>query len=485
MSGSGNVRYCRTCGARLTRGNLLNQCAPCQQQAFNLASGPPDLPASFWEVSLMREALASWHIGQVIRAYRHHPHHGPRPLSQELVASWLRLTQTQLSRAENGLPVKDLDKLTNWAQTLKIPARHLWFQLPSVVSHQAAGSETVLSSALSPAGTLPYLPARAEAPPQDDGADAAAMQAFRTADLRAGGGHLYPTVVNYLQTAIAPRLFGTVTGGPGVFAAASALTEMAGWMAHDAGRDEPAQQHFTRALDLAGASSDTQLSAHILASMSHLALHHDRPKQAIQLARQGQQALGADSPNPGLAARLLTMEARALATLPQPEPAACGKALLRAEQILGNEPAEPPSPWISQFDEGSLASEAARCLRQLGQMAAAARQAQRIIELRPGSHTRSRAFGQLLLASALIAQSEPEQACTLIQEVLDATQSLSSYLVIQQLRELAQLLEPYRANQAVAVLCTSLHGALRQRLWLYPWLAPDNQHGSTPAKQRP
>jgi hypothetical protein len=311
------------------------------------------------------------------------------------------------------------------------------------------------------------------------------MQAFRTADLRAGGGHLYPTVVNYLQTSIAPRLFGTVTGGPGVFAAASALTEMAGWMAHDAGRDEPAQQHFTRALDLAGASSDTQLSAHILASMSHLALHQDRPGQAIQLARQGQQALGADSPNPGLAARLLTMEARALATLPQPEPAACGKALLRAEQMLGNEPAERPSPWISQFDEGSLASEAARCLRQLGQMAAAARQAQRIIELRPSSHTRSRAFGHLLLASALIAQGEPEQACTLIQEVLDATQSLSSYLVIQQLRGMARLLDPYQANQAVAALCTSLHAALRQRLWLYPWLAPDDQHGSTPAKQRP
>jgi tetratricopeptide (TPR) repeat protein/transcriptional regulator with XRE-family HTH domain len=436
----------------------------------------------------MREALASWHIGQVIRAYRHHPHHGPRPLSQELVASWLRLTQTQLSRAENGLPVKDLDKLTNWAQTLKIPARHLWFQLPraaaGVVSNEA-GSETLLSSALSPAGTLPHLPARAGPQPEDDGADAAAMRAFRTADLRAGGGHLYPTVVNYLQTAIAPRLFGTVTGGPGVFAAASALTEMAGWMAHDAGRDEPAQQHFTRALDLAGASSDTQLSAHILASMSHLALHHDRPKQAIQLARQGQQALGADSPNPGLAARLLTMEARALATLPQPEPAACGKALLRAEQMLGNEAAEQPSPWISQFDEGSLASEAARCLHQLGQMAAAARQAQRIIELRPGSHTRSRAFGQLLLASALIAQSEPEQACTLIQEVLDATQSLSSYLVIQQLRELGRLLEPHQANQAVAALCSRLHNALRQRLWLYPWLAPVDQHGSTPAKQRP
>ena len=116
MSGPGNVRYCHTCGVRLASGRLT-QCASCQQQAAGLALGPPDVGPGFWGTSLMREALGSWHIGQVIRAYRHHPHHGQRPLSQELVAGWLRLTQTQLSRIENGLPVKDLDKLTDWADT--------------------------------------------------------------------------------------------------------------------------------------------------------------------------------------------------------------------------------------------------------------------------------------------------------------------------------------------------------------------------------
>ena len=72
MSGCGNVRYCQSCGARLARDNRLTQCAPCQSRVRSLALGPPDLPASFWESSPMRGALASWHIGQVIRAYRHH-----------------------------------------------------------------------------------------------------------------------------------------------------------------------------------------------------------------------------------------------------------------------------------------------------------------------------------------------------------------------------------------------------------------------------
>jgi len=487
MSSYGNACYCGTCGTRLARGNQLGQCAPCQQQAASLALGPPDVPDSFWDTRVIREAVASWHIGQVIRAYRHHPHHGRRPLSQELVAGWLGLTQTQLSRTENGPPLQDLDKLTRWAQTLKIPARYLWFRLPGprdgVGSQDAAPGEMWLPGPVTPVVTSPSHPAWPGTPSADGGSDTAAMEAFRAADLQVGGGHLYPTVVNYLQTALAPRLFGTAAGEPGVFAAAGALTEMAGWMAHDAGRDTSAGQHFLRALDLAKVGSDTQLSAHILASMSHLALHQGQPRQAIQLARQGHLALSTGSSSPGLAAQLLAMEARGLATLPQPEPAACGKALLSAEQKLDQEPAEQRSPWISRFDEGSLASEAARCLRQLGQLTAAARHAAHVIEVRPGSHPRSRAFAQLLLARILIDQGEPEQACAIIQDVLEATQSLSSYQVIQQLRGLASLLEPCQVTPDVAVVLASLRRALRERLWLSSWLAPDPQPSTTDGTQ--
>ena len=318
-------------------------------------------------------------------------------------------------------------------------------------------------------------------PPVHDESDATTMQAFRAADLQLGGGHLYPTVVQYLQKALAPRLFGTAAAGPEVFTAASALTEMAGWMAYDAGRDESAQQHFNRALDLATAGSDVQLRAHILASMSHLALHRNQPSRAIQFARQGQSALGVQPSNPGLAAQLLTMEARGLATLSQSQPTECGKALLRAEQTLSHHPAEQPSPWISRFDEGSLASEAARCLRQLCQLSAAARQAELIMEIRPGTHTRSRAFGQLLLARILVAQGEPEQACKIAQEVLDATQSLSSYLVIRQLNELSQLLAPYQDNRLVKAFLKVLSDTLRQRLWLYTWLTPGSDTPVSPA----
>jgi len=86
----------------------------------------------------MRDALATWHIGKVIRAYRHHPHHGRRPLSQEVVGGWLDLSQAQLSRLENGPTLKDLGRLAHYARTIGIPAALLWFKLADAAEEDAA-----------------------------------------------------------------------------------------------------------------------------------------------------------------------------------------------------------------------------------------------------------------------------------------------------------------------------------------------------------
>lgn len=99
--------------------------------------------------------------------------------------------------------------------------------------------------------------------------DAAAMRAFRASDLRHGGGYLYPLVLRYLTDKIAPRLF--TDSGPAVFTTAAALSDMAGWMAHDAGHDKRARDHFARAWQLASVSGDRQVTAHVLASNGHLA----------------------------------------------------------------------------------------------------------------------------------------------------------------------------------------------------------------------
>jgi hypothetical protein len=75
----------------------------------------------------MRKALAARHIGQVIHAYRHHPYHGHHAISQSIIAGWLSMDQTQISRREKGTASQDLQLLSAVARVLRIPHHLLWF----------------------------------------------------------------------------------------------------------------------------------------------------------------------------------------------------------------------------------------------------------------------------------------------------------------------------------------------------------------------
>jgi len=145
------VRYCDRCGTRLARDNRSSRCAGCSHGARGALLKPPGVPREFWNTDQMRDALATWHMGRVVFAYRTHPWH-PRPLSQETVGNWLGLTQAQLSRIENGRAPQELSKLICWARTLGIPGELLWFRLPD-----EAGAETPLPGQEPSALSLPVL----------------------------------------------------------------------------------------------------------------------------------------------------------------------------------------------------------------------------------------------------------------------------------------------------------------------------------------
>jgi tetratricopeptide (TPR) repeat protein len=275
------------------------------------------------------------------------------------------------------------------------------------------------------------------------------MESFRKADLKLGGEPLYQSVLDYLRTQLAPRL---VLGNGNTFTSAAGILDMAGWMAHDAGHDETARQHFARALDLSRIGGDRQLTAHVLASRGHLAHYMNEPMSAVRAARRGLEILTGGPLNPELESYLYAVQARVFAGLHDPQEAV--RCLLQAEKVLQDPRGEPRSPWISTFDEASLASETARCMRQLGQLGEAKRQAQRVIELRHVTHSRARAFGLLITASILVANGSPDEASAVGTMVLTETGQLGSAIVARQLTELREQLQPYRANVMVAEFLT-------------------------------
>jgi transcriptional regulator with XRE-family HTH domain len=301
----------------------------------------------------------------------------------------------------------------------------------------------------------------------NSGDDLVAAQSLRVADRQMGGGYLYAAVSSYLQRSVAPRLFGHEADGHGVFTAAAALTEMAGWMAHDAGRDARAAQHLSRAHGLAQVGRDDQLGAHILASLSHLASHGGRADQAINYAQQGLERLGAGG-HPGVQAQLLAMRARGHAALADER--GCHAALDAADRALTSSAQGDLSPWVTAFDEASLAIEAARCFQRLQQYLATQRRLERVVELRAEDRPRSRAFAQLMLVPILLARGRLDEAVAVAHQVLDGTRHLGSYLVLRQLAQLERLLASHRRNAEAATLLERLREELGQRRWLTQWL---------------
>ncbi|MEU4999707.1 tetratricopeptide repeat protein [Streptomyces sp. NPDC021622] len=363
--------------------------------------------------------------------------------------------------------IKDMSVIERIADGLRIPG-HMLGLAPRAWETGSMAREPV----------APALQAADPGSASTGSPDMAAMDSFRSADRQLGGGHLYGSVLLYLHNDIAPRLFGgkQTPDAPQMFQAAAALTEMAGWMAHDSGRNDQAREHFAKALPFARAGEDRALGANIMASMSHLALQTGRLDEAVSLARAGRDHIAVGAGVPRLSARLHAMEARALAQLGEAD--ATRGALALAERELFTPPSKPPSYWISSFDAAALASERALSLQDLGRLSAAVDAAEEAVSLRTGDRARSRVFGQITLAMIRTQQGELEAACDVGHELLKACGTLGSMRITQQLDELARALAPYRDEEAVADFLDCLAAVNQQRALLLAGISAPHAGGA-------
>ncbi|MEO6085340.1 MAG: hypothetical protein ABIQ18_19705 [Umezawaea sp.] len=280
-------------------------------------------------------------------------------------------------------------------------------------------------------------------------------QAFQAADRRVGGGVLYQQVHRFLQTEVAPLLLAPDSGpGGAVFAAAASMTECAGWMAHDGGHDHLAQHHFDRAFRLAGAADDAAVSAAVCASMSHLAGQLGHGADAVRLADVGLERARRAPGTAPLVARLHAMRARGQAILG--DRVACLSALEQADRVLAELPDEPAAPWVPGFDEGSLAAEAALCLRRIGDLRAAEHRAHRALDLRSGDRIRARAFAQLILAYVLKDAGRVDEAAAWGRAVVAVASSLTSSRVQVRLDRLGRELGTHRDTPQVTTFLDEL-----------------------------
>jgi hypothetical protein len=256
-------------------------------------------------------------------------------------------------------------------------------------------------------------------------------------------------VVHYLDGVVADLLAGWYSDRVGreLFAAAAELTELAGYMAVDAGRHGLAQRYYIQALRLAQAADDRGYGGYVLAAgMSHLAGHLGSPHEIAQLARAAQEGsrgrVGATT-----SAMFFAAEARGHAVVG--DEASCAAAMSRATKAMAKaRPAEDPA-WISHFTPSYLADEFAHCYRDLGKPRQSREQAQAALAGHAESHVRRRAMDTLVLATSYVQEGEIEGACETGGQALELIGRVRSSRGFDYLRDFDRRLEPYQASATV------------------------------------
>ncbi|RKS07031.1 transcriptional regulator with XRE-family HTH domain [Nocardiopsis sp. Huas11] len=442
---------------------------------------PAALPAHVLERADVQQALARRDFGEVFRLARKW---GGISFSKIAEACDIKSERVgALARGEGAITTHD--KILQVCDALRIPGHTLGLlprpwettasrQSPRTVAAREENNATPPAApSLIPPPRFPGVSAQA-GHFGTQGSEAEAVHAFRMADRQVGGGHLYAAVMQYLSTRIGPGLVAE-SSTPASFVAAAGLTEMAGWMAHDSGRDAVAARHFHRALNLASAGEAAALTAQVWASRAHLALHRADNTAALVAADQAWQHLDG-SEDTALRGRVLTMRARAHAV--NGDGPACRSALAQAERLLSTAQGPPGSEWTSPFDSGSLASEAARSMCDVGDYAAAVEHAHLVMELRGADRVRARALASLTLARALIGQGHVDGASAIAQGVGRTAAGVGSLVVSGQLSGVANALAPYEGAEGVGTVLAELRGVLTQHRGMYHWLGDDREEGA-------
>ncbi len=468
-------RYCARCGTRLNNYNHDSCCAPCESASRDQRQQPPLLPPAFWLTDQMRDALATWHIGRVIFAYRTHPFHG-RALPQELVANWLGLTQAQLSRIEKGPAPEQLSKLIRWAEVLAVPPEHLWFKLPAgsgaTLDHvnrqefvRAALGVTVAAVTHQP---LAELLGKIEPTPIPSTVGLAEIEQVRTAarefsswDHTYGGGLVREAVSAQLRYAV--NLLGAGCAEKHrteLHSAVGFLGHTAGFMAFDAYAHADARSMFQLGLTCAEEVGDWHLRGKVLSSMARQAIwcgHPDDGLTFIELAMVRADRLTATE-----RAMLHSARARALAKLHRTEEAV--RAVGQADDEFAHASPTNDPPWMSYYDAAQHSGDTGHALFDVALDGRFVGEARQRLETAVAGHTatfvRSRAISGIKLASLTMATGDPVEAASFGQAALVDAGHVRSRRAADDLRELRTLAEPHRQAGEVEELDARIGSAL-------------------------
>jgi transcriptional regulator with XRE-family HTH domain len=454
----------------------------------------------------MRDALATWHMGRVIYAYRAHPYHG-RQLSQELVGSWLGLTQAQLSRIENGRAPEELSKLIRHAEILGIPGELLWFKLrcheandnavadqdesalaiPVVVNGRSVLLPIDIAAvrANGPDGLLAELGRRRHSGPGDAAhvlptSDPDELERIAAA-LDDARRYLDGSVVGYFrhrldQAKADDGSFGPAKALPLVLGILGAISqhvrevkpavradllslgadgaEFAGWLYRDLQDPANATYWYDRAMEWAQAGGDTATQGYVLLKKSQMAYDLRDAYRVVTLAEAAQRGPW----QLPLTIRAEVTQQAALGLAMIGEPMSKVQSLMdEARQLLARaEPeAEPEGPAGGYFTADTLRLRQAACYTEAGKPARAAAIFADVINSGTLSR-RDAGFFRARRAAALALSGEPDEAARVGLQAVPMARETNSERTLRLLTEVTRTLTPWSSRPGPRTLQRAL-----------------------------
>lgn len=439
-------------------------------------------------------------MGHVIHAYRTHPWHG-RTINQEVVANWLNLSQTQLSRIEKGPAPDELSKLIHWAQTLGVPEELLWFKLPEGA---ALANDEPTSAADFPTA------ADESAPPIEAGRTLRAdwlhmsdlerraflARVFGTmalpalnldelkhiaAALEDARRYLDGSVVDYFRRRLTACATDDGDHGPrrtlpvvlGLLAAiehsarqvrpavrrellgvGAESAEFAGWLYRDIGAPDLAAYWRDRASEWAQEAGHFTLQGYVLLRKSQAAWDERDGLRMLTLAQAAQE--GPWELPTKVRAEAAQQEARGHAMLGD-EPKLMARKLDEARELVTSsaQPDYPDAQLSAHYDLPLLAMQTAICFDEAGQPTRAVELYEAELTPMVFSH-RDYGFFRALMASSLAAAGEPDEASAVGLGALTIAKETNSTRTTGELQRVVGRLEPWSARSTVQELRDAL-----------------------------
>lgn len=440
MQGRNQVRFC-SCGTRLAGDNRGSLCSACQNKSRNTLLSAPSVPPEFWLTHEMQKAISGRHMGNIIYAYRTHPIHG-RVIAQATVARWASMSQTQLSRIESGPPLRDLDRLMQWAHTLRIPSRLLWFRMDDPDERIGSTGDNpvrenteevnltlrrnfVTLSGLAVAGHVTGQ-LQSELDLIHIALDRGTTSEERTSHLEGTANDLGVQVVKIAPMAVLGPALKTLHSVRGLLGerqptrqqarlvqTSSKLSIVVGEIMFNMGQFQKAHEWYKAAEHAAYDVGDRYLMDIALAGQSYLPTYSDDPRGVLALLEPRLNSNPSASP---AIAWLWGFKARAHAELDEPDN--FKRAIECAEVCLERSSPELVAPGIFSFLPEKLAFYEATSAVRLNDSDRAVKAADNALALYDLSETTEPTLAKLERARALAAAGEIPEACRVAKEAL-------------------------------------------------------------------